>query len=329
MKLKDTYNREFDEVIFNFQDNCFFNINPDFNPVEMIKKKINVNMLSRREILRLSEIFVKIFEIKKISFEGKNFLSDSLIELVKRLKSSCKDYKIEIGITSDAAPFKDKIYELKNSGIMSLCICLNTLKENKFIVLTGKSEFKEIMGSILLAERTGFFSLSIDCVVMKGVNDEELLEFVRFVKDKNINIRFIEYKPEMYNAKDMEKFMSVQEMKKIIAGEFKIIPFTGSQDEIAYNSYIIGETGTVSFVSQSPGQVNSSRNYFTASSSGILKTRTFTPLKPEMNLLELLRNSHLTNDDIVYFISLLISKKEYKYPELEKFFKRNVLDTGR
>jgi molybdenum cofactor biosynthesis enzyme MoaA len=325
MKLLDKYSREFDELIFNFKINYFSCFDFDYGYSGKSQKSRNLNKLSKKDIKRLSEIFIKLFEIKKIGFEGKNIFSNLFIEMLENYGSLLIDNKVDTIVFSNAMPFKDKIFDLNNCGVKNLNIRLDTLNKNKFNSLTGSNKFNDVLDSILLAERSGFFTISIECVVMKGVNDDELNDFIKFIKDKNINIKFMEYVSEWNDEFDSEMYMSIIEMKKIVGNEFQLIPFTGSQDEIAYNSYVIGERGTVSFICQKHKAVNSNSNPVRISSDGILKVPTFDTKKSKMNLIELLRSTHLSNNDIAYFISLALSKSEFKYSELEEFYIKNVI----
>ena len=101
----------------------------------------------------------------------------------------------KIGITTNGITLSRKLASLKASGLNLLNISLDTLHPDKFESITRRNGFDKVMKSIDMALELGFNPVKINCVVMKGMNDNEILDFVELTKEKNFDIRFIEYMP--------------------------------------------------------------------------------------------------------------------------------------
>ncbi len=76
-----------------------------------------------------------------------------------------------------------------------LNVSLDTFKEFKFNIITRRQGLDRVLRSIDEALAVGISPVKVNCVVMKGVNDDEILDFVEFTRDKNVDVRFIEYMP--------------------------------------------------------------------------------------------------------------------------------------
>ena len=80
-------------------------------------------------------------------------------------------------------------------------ISLDTLVPAKFELLTRRAGHDRVLASVRAALAAGFAPVKLNCVVMRGVNDDELLDFVALTRDADINVRFIEYMPFDGNAR--------------------------------------------------------------------------------------------------------------------------------
>jgi len=90
-----------------------------------------------------------------------------------------------------------------------LNISLDTLEENKFTLISRRLGFNNVMDSVNTAIRLQVNPLKINCVVMRGINDDEIIDFVKWAKDTPIEVRFIEYMPFDGNTWSDKKFFSL------------------------------------------------------------------------------------------------------------------------
>lgn len=331
-KLIDKYNRVHNYLRFSLTDKCNLNCvycNPSDNKLNLLRDN---EMLSNTEVLRLIGIFVKHFEFRKIRFTGGEPLArKGIVELISELKPLHENYGLEIGITTNGTLLSGNLNSLKASGVTKLNISLDSLDKNKFFKITGKDRFERVMDSILLAEELGFYPLKLNCVVMKGINDNEILNFVDFIKDRNMNIRFIEYMPFSGNGWSEGKFIGYQEIKKTIESEFRLIPFINSKAEVANNYYISGHKGFVSFISSISNHFCDGCNRLRITSEGNLKLCLFSPKNKELDMKNYLRSGNFTDIDIAEIIRNNVQGKEHVHPgidELLKLEKNNMLSIG-
>ena len=112
---------------------------------------------------------------------------------------------------------------MKNAGLNQLNISLDTLIPEKFTEITRRNGFTRVMESIDAAIQLGFDPVKINCVVMRGMNENEVIHFADFTKDKSVDIRFIEYMPFDGNAWNDKKLVSYEEMLNIIKEKYPTI----------------------------------------------------------------------------------------------------------
>lgn len=149
-------------------------------------------VLSFDEIIRLSYILVKL-GVEKIRITGgEPLVRPSIDDLIKSIA------KIEgiksIGLTTNGLLLLEKVEALKSSGLDSVNISLDSFRENKFKMMTGVNGLDKVLRSIQKAKDIGL-DVKINTVVVKGWNDDEVVEFANFARRTGVNVRFIEFMP--------------------------------------------------------------------------------------------------------------------------------------
>lgn len=155
--------------------------------------------LTTPEILLLSELFVSQ-GVDKIRLTGgeptvrKDFLN--LIQRIGKLRD--KGLK-ELCITTNGVSLWRRLDAMADAGLSGVNLSLDTLDPHLFQIMTRRNGFDAViksMNKILeLKERGARIKLKINAVVMRGVNDHEILPFVELGREKDIEVRFIEYMP--------------------------------------------------------------------------------------------------------------------------------------
>jgi GTP 3',8-cyclase len=149
-------------------------------------------VLSFEEIVRLSYIFAKL-GVEKIRITGGEPLVRPLIENL--IKSIAKIPHIKsIGLTTNGLLLSDIVQELKSSGLTSVNISLDSFKEDRFKMMTGINGLNKVKSSIQKAKDAGF-DVKINTVILRGWNDDEVVEFANFARQTGITVRFIEFMP--------------------------------------------------------------------------------------------------------------------------------------
>ena len=181
-------------------------------PAEGIENVDSDELLSFEEILRLVNIFADL-GIKKIRITGgEPLVRNGIIDLIKSIAGT-KGIE-EIALTTNSVLLPNYADRLKEAGVDRLNISLDTLKENKFHSITRSAFFRHAMDGIDKAIQTGFRMLKLNCVVMRGINDDEITDFIEFAKSKNLILRFIEFM-KITPLWEKDLFMPLNEIKEI------------------------------------------------------------------------------------------------------------------
>ena len=177
----------------------------------------------------------------------------------------------------------------------------------------------------------GFNPLKINVVVMKNVNEDEIIDFVEFVKDTNLNVRFIEFMPFGNNNWNTDGFISSEEIKNLIETKYKLKEITGPMNIVAKDYSIAGHSGKVSFISSISDHFCKSCNRLRIDARGKMKLCLFSTGTNELNFKQLLNNSQYSDEMISEMILTSLYQKEKTHPRIEellKFEENNMLSIG-
>ena len=330
--LTDSYNRIHDYLRISLTDKC--NLNCIYcNPSDYNVKKLGKNdILSFDELLRLIEIFAGKLGVKKIRFTGgEPLVRKDILEFFKSVFELKTKYGFKTGLTTNGTLLEDKLYDLKKYGLDKLNISLDSLKPERFHYITGKNNLDAVIKSVFKAAELGFHPLKINVVVMKNVNDDEILNFVDLVKDTDLNVRFIEFMPFGNNRWNRDGFISYKEIRTIIEREYSLREITGPLNIVAKDFSIDGHTGRVSFISSISNHFCDSCNRLRIDASGKMKLCLFSTGADELNFKEVLNNDFYSDDDICEMISGKLYLKDRAHPDIEKLLnleKNNMLSIG-
>ncbi|EOZ2161231.1 GTP 3',8-cyclase MoaA [Campylobacter coli] len=158
--------------------------------------KIPFNHQPKENLLSFEELFlfvkVAIDEgIEKIRITGgEPLLRKDLSVFIKMINDYKKD--LDLAITTNGFLLKDFAKDLKDAGLKRLNISLDTLESKKAKILAQKDVLDSVLAGIDEALNVGL-KVKLNTVVLKGLNDDELIPLLEFAKSKNIQIRFIEF----------------------------------------------------------------------------------------------------------------------------------------
>ena len=193
MTLKDAHNRTIRDLRISLTDRCNFRCFyclPNGEPPLARKATI----LTFEEIVYLSEIFV-LLGIEKIRLTGGEPMLrrniETLVERLSKLKPGLKD----LALTTNGFDIVRKAKTLKEAGLDRMTISLDTLDTKRFREITGSDSLADVLEAIEAAKINGFDPIKINAVIVRGVNDDELVDFARFARSNEIEMRFIEYMP--------------------------------------------------------------------------------------------------------------------------------------
>ena len=170
-------------------------------------------ILSYEEMLRLVEIAVQA-GIRKVRLTGgEPLVRKGFISFLERL-SAIEDLK-EISLTTNGVLLKEFASAIRRCGICRINVSLDSLDRQKFLQITGRDRFIRVLEGIEEADRLGFEPIKINVVAMRGINDDEILDFARLTFAKPYHIRFIEFMPVgKNNGWTNDRFIPADEIMK-------------------------------------------------------------------------------------------------------------------
>src|ERR1035441_8392519 len=184
-------------------------------PEEGIALRPKAEFMNTSEVLKMAETFVSL-GVKKIRLTGGEPLvrNDAKILLEKLSK-----LPVELAITTNGILI-DKFFDtIKTSGIKSINVSLDSLNKEKFNSITRRNDFDKVISNINLLLNNNFH-VKVNAVVIKGVNEDELADFVRWTSDKNVHVRFIEFMPFDGNKWDFSKVISLETILAKVRKQF-------------------------------------------------------------------------------------------------------------
>ncbi|XP_044016156.1 molybdenum cofactor biosynthesis protein 1 isoform X2 [Aphidius gifuensis] len=279
-------------------------------PAEGVKLTKNDEILTIDEILRISKLFVKN-GVKKIRLTGgEPTVRRDIIQIIKELKN-IKGLD-SVGITTNGLTLTRQLPSLINAGIDGLNISLDTLKKERFDVLTRRQGWNRVMSSIDLAIQLKFSPIKINCVVMKNFNDDEIIDFVDFTRNHPVDVRFIEYMPFFGNNWEKYKMLSFNEMKNIIRNKYPNFCSIKNDDNSTSKGYCVpGFEGTVGFITSMSEHFCYSCNRLRITADGNLKVCLFEG-KSEISLKNYMRNG-ASDEELEEIINIAVLKKKKKH----------------
>ncbi|MGE5680058.1 MAG: GTP 3',8-cyclase MoaA [Bacillota bacterium] len=332
MELLDNFGRIHNYLRVSLTDRC--NLNCSYcNPLRDNSAKMNrTEMLSFDELSRLLVLFLSELGIRKIRFTGgEPFVRKEIINFfrsVGRLKSK---YDFEFALTTNGTLLKDHLAELKSIGLDKLNISLDSLKPYTFRYLTGSNKLQDVIDAVNIAGETGFSSLKINTVILKGINDNEIIDFVNFIKNRPVTLRFIEYMPFGNNSWDDKKFISAKDVKQIIEKCFDITKVADEPDSVAESYKLSNFIGKVGFISPVSDHFCTSCSRLRLKANGTMKLCLFSDPAEEIDLKKYLRSGYASNQELkeIIFNSLRLKKLQHaSVEELLRSGTSNMTETG-
>jgi cyclic pyranopterin phosphate synthase len=161
-------------------------------PEEGMKWLPRTDLLTFEEIARLARLLVERFGIDSIRLTGgEPTVRAHLPVLVRKLAA----LDVDLALTTNGATLRALAHDLRAAGLRRINISLDTFDRDRFITLTRRDELAKVLDGIDAAIEAGFDPVKVNAVMMRGVNDDELLDFAEFGRRKGVVVRFIEFMP--------------------------------------------------------------------------------------------------------------------------------------
>lgn len=191
MELLDTLQRPLRDLRISVTDRCNFRCTYCM-PKEGMQWQPRDEILTFEEIVRLAAVFVDRFGFDSIRLTGgEPTMRAHLPGLVARLSG----LGVDLAMTTNGATLATSAAALADAGLRRINISLDSLRAERFRAMTNRDALHDVLAGIDAAVAAGLSPVKINVVAMAGVNDDELLDFARFGRDRGVEVRFIEFMP--------------------------------------------------------------------------------------------------------------------------------------
>ena len=189
--LIDTFGRRHRDLRISITDRCNFRCTYCM-PEEGMQWLPRHEILTFEEIERLARLLVERHGIESIRLTGgEPTVRAHLPVLVQKLAA----LPVDLALTTNGATLRLVAHDLAAAGLKRINISLDTFDRDRFIAITRRDELAKVLDGIDAALEAGLAPVKLNAVMMRGVNDDELLDFARFGRDKGVVVRFIEFMP--------------------------------------------------------------------------------------------------------------------------------------
>ncbi|WP_433923834.1 GTP 3',8-cyclase MoaA [Vreelandella sp. 21] len=183
-------------------------------------------LLTLEEIAALSQAFVEL-GVEKIRLTGgEPLVRQGVLTLVQKLAEL--EGLRELAMTTNGSGLVKHADALRQGGLHRLNISLDSLKPERFKALTRTGDLNQVIAGIRAARRAGFQSIKLNAVLLKGRNDDEIIDLVNFARDEQVDISFIEEMPlgAISEHNRGETFLSTDAVRETIENHYPLLPTT-------------------------------------------------------------------------------------------------------
>ncbi|MGB7203544.1 MAG: GTP 3',8-cyclase MoaA [Pyrinomonadaceae bacterium] len=309
--LRDAHNRTIRDLRISLTDRCNFRCFyclPHGEPSWAKREKL----LSFEELEYVGEIFVSL-GIEKIRLTGGEPLIRRDVPILVEKLSRLKPQLLDIALTTNGYDFGRHAEALKEAGLDRVTISLDTLRRDRFHEITGVDALDKALRAIELANSLGFEPVKVNAVVVRGRNDDELVDFARFAREHDVSFRLIEFMP-LDSGHEWSRDMVVagREIRDKINAVYPLKleqPSRGSETAWKY-VFADGSPGGIGIIAPVTEMFCGQCSRIRLTADGQIRTCLFSTT--EHNLRDCLRSGS-SRDEIIEFIKNAVLKKEPRH----------------
>ena len=301
--LVDGFGRVHRDLRISVTDRCNFRCTYCM-PAEGLDWMAREDLLTYEELTRVARVCVERFGFNGIRLTGgEPTVRANLPVLIEQLSS----LGVDLSLTTNGTTLTNLASALVSAGLERINISLDSLKRERFEQITRRDELDKVLEGIDAAVSAGLAPVKINCVVMRGVNDDEIVDFARFGRERGVTVRFIEFMPlDAQGEWTNEQVVTKAEIVSAIGDVFPLEPVAERESDPAARWRYVdggGEFGVIPSVTEAFCE-SCDRVRLTA--DGMLRHCLFATR--ELDLRTLLRNE-ATDDDLAAAITAEVGAK--------------------
>lgn len=257
------------------------------------------HLMQQDEIYEIASVFVQ-HGVNKIRFTGgEPLIRKDFSEILEKIHH----LPVKLSITTNGVIVDRFMEDFNRFNLRKVNVSLDSLHPEKFEQITRRNQFHKTFGNIVSLVENGFH-VKVNCVLMKQVNDDEIVDFVELTKELPISMRFIEFMPFDGNRWDRSKLVTQQEIFNQVInhyGEARVTHLPTEKNFTARNYQVKGFRGNFGIISSVSNPFCDSCNRIRLTADGKIKNCLFS--NDETNLLEAYRSGENIEQLIIDTIS--------------------------
>jgi cyclic pyranopterin phosphate synthase len=282
--LKDSYGREHAYLRISLTELC--NLRCTYcMPAEGIQLSPKSHIMTFEEVYTIAKLFVD-HGVTKIRLTGGEPLVRKDVDIILKKLATLP---VELAISTNAVTVDRFIDTFKACGIQNINVSLDSLNAEKFNQITRRNDFEAVNRNIHLLIEEGF-RVKLNAVLMKGFNDNEIIDFIKLTKTLPVSVRFIEFMPFNGNKWDKSNMVSYAEIMDCVHSTFsenEVLRIKDAPNDTSKNYKIEGYKGSFAIISSVTNPFCDSCNRLRLTANGRLKNCLFS--NTESDLLTALR----------------------------------------
>jgi cyclic pyranopterin phosphate synthase len=189
--LIDPHNRRVKDLRISITDRCNFRCRYCM-PEEGMKWLPREDLLTYEELERIARVCVERYGFESIRLTGgEPTVRAHLPVLVERLAR----LGVDLSMTTNGASLALIAGDLRRAGLRRINVSLDSLRPERFASITGRDALARVIEGIDEAVTVGLAPVKVNCVLVRGINDDEIVDFAAFGRDRGVEVRFIEWMP--------------------------------------------------------------------------------------------------------------------------------------
>jgi GTP 3',8-cyclase len=247
--LVDSFGRTVRDLRISVTDRCNFRCTYCM-PAEGLTWLAREDLLTFEEIETISRVCVTRFGFDGIRLTGgEPTVRAHLPVLVERLAR----LGVDLAMTTNGTTLRLLANDLRAAGLNRLNISCDSLDRDRFFMMTRRDDLMKVLDGIDAAKSAGFTPLKINVVMMRGENDDEIVDFARFGREHGVGVRFIEFMPlDADDAWNRDKVVPSAEVIARINEVYPLVKLQHGTEPAARWAYAdgIGDVGVIASVTE-------------------------------------------------------------------------------
>ena len=221
--LTDAWGRTATDLRVSLTDRC--NLRCSYcMPAEGLEWLPNEEVLTDDEVVRLTDIAVRLLGVREVRFTGgEPLVRRGLVGIVER--TAALSPRPEISLTTNALGLARNAHALAAAGLDRVNVSLDSVRRDTFAEVTRRDRLDDVLAGLYAARDAGLGPIKVNAVLLRGVNDDQAAELLRWAISEGFELRFIEQMPlDAQHAWNRDRMITADEIFTRLEKEFTLTP---------------------------------------------------------------------------------------------------------